>query len=84
MITSRFFFQPSGREGLNLSLNFDLPVGVLDGPLRIEARVWLATLAHGMLDGPAHERHPVRQRHVRADQPRAHRAGAAAGRLRGR
>ena len=52
VITSRFFFQPSGREGLNLSLNFDLPVGVLDGPLRIEARVWLATLAHGILDGP--------------------------------
>ena len=52
VITSRFFFQPSGREGLSLSLNFDLPVGVLDGPLRIEARVWLATRPHGVLDGP--------------------------------
>ena len=81
VITSRFFFRPVPDHELSLSLNFDLPVGVLDGPLRIEARVLAGHPPPRRARRPAHERRPVRHRHVRADQPCAHRAGAAAGQL---
>jgi hypothetical protein len=52
VITSRFFFQPGGREDLSITLNFWLPVEHLSGPLRLEARVWLAAPPHGVIDGP--------------------------------
>jgi hypothetical protein len=52
VITSRIFFWPYVREALDITLNFWLPVEHLNGPLRLEAHVWLAEPPHGVIVGP--------------------------------
>jgi hypothetical protein len=53
IITSGNIFFPYVREDLRATLNFVLPSDALFGPMRLEARVWLAAPPHGVLDGPA-------------------------------
>ncbi|MEO7191786.1 MAG: IPT/TIG domain-containing protein [Vicinamibacterales bacterium] len=52
VITSRFYFQPAGRETPAVSLNFILPIEHLSGSIRLDMRVWLANPPHGVLPGP--------------------------------
>lgn len=40
--TNRAWMFPYAREGLDVTLNFDLPWALLSGPIRLDVRVWVA------------------------------------------
>ncbi len=48
--TARAVFFPYAREDLSGSLNFTLPFADLTGPLRVEIRVWVESLPHGVVE----------------------------------
>lgn len=50
--TAENSFQLSDRQTLAKSLNFTLPPQDLKGPVRLEIRVWVDPLPHGVLSGP--------------------------------